>query len=80
MSRSQDKRPQRVGQMLQEEISRLLISGLHDPRIGFVTITEVRVSGDLRHARVFISAYTEKAEREASIAGLNAATDALKYQ
>ena len=68
MSRSQDKRPQRVGQMIQEEISRLLISGLHDPRIGFVTITEVRVSGDLRHARVFVSAYTEKAEREASIA------------
>ena len=80
MSRSQDKRPQRVGQMLQEEISRLLISGLHDPRIGFVTITEVRVSGDLRHARVFISAYTEKEEREASIAGLNAATGFIKRE
>ena len=64
MPRSQDKRPQRVGQMLQQEISRLLTSGLHDPRIGFVTITEVRVAGDLRHARIYISAYTEKAERE----------------
>ena len=66
--------------MIQEEISRLLISGLHDPRIGFVTITEVRVSGDLRHARVFVSAYTEKAEREASIAGLNAATGFIKRE
>ena len=80
MPRSQDKRPQRVGQMLQQEISRLLISGLHDPRIGFVTITEVRVSGDLRHARIYISAYTEKAERDESLAGLNAASGFIKRE
>ena len=80
MPRSQDKRPQRVGQMLQQEISRLLISGLHDPRIGFVTITEVRVAGDLRHARIYISAYTEKAEREESLAGLNAAAGFIKRE
>ena len=80
MSRSQDKRSQRVGQMLQEEISRLLISGLHDPRIGFVTITEVRVTGDLRHARIYISAYSEKEEREESLAGLNAAAGFIKRE
>lgn len=80
MSRSQDKRPQRVGQMLQEEISRLLISGLHDPRIGFVTITEVRVTHDLRHARIYVSAYAEQAEREESIAGLNAAAGFIKRE
>lgn len=80
MPRSQDKRPQRVGQMLQQEISRLLISGLHDPRIGFVTITEVRVTGDLRLARIYISAYTEKAEREESLVGLNAASGFIKRE
>ena len=51
----QGKRAERVGALIKEEISRLILRSVKDPRIGFVTITRVRVSDDLRHARVYVS-------------------------
>ncbi|MFL6094960.1 MAG: 30S ribosome-binding factor RbfA, partial [Blastococcus sp.] len=44
--------------------------GLKDPRIGFVTVTAVETSPDLRHARVFVSVLGDEEERERSLAGL----------
>jgi ribosome-binding factor A len=52
----QGNRAERVGALIQEEMSRLILRSLEDPRLGLVTITHVRVSKDLRHARVYISA------------------------
>ncbi len=51
----QGKRAERVGVLIREEISRLILRSVKDPRIGFVTVTRVRVSDDLRHARIYIS-------------------------
>ena len=49
------QRSYRVAEAIKEEISALLQKGIKDPRIGFVTVVDVEVSGDLRHARVFVS-------------------------
>jgi len=49
------KRSQRIQELLLEEISKLLQSGLKDPRIGFTTLTRVEVSDNLKHAKVFVS-------------------------
>jgi len=73
-------RRERVADALREEISALLLSDVRDPRVGFVTITEVKVSPDLSHARVFISVLgSEDAQRE-SLDALNRASGYLQRQ
>jgi len=60
-----NKRAIRVGELLKEEISQIVLREMKDPRIGFVSVTDVEVSGDLRHAKVFISVYgTDKETME----------------
>jgi ribosome-binding factor A len=51
----QGKRLERVNQLIKEEISMLLQRELKDPRLGFVTVTEVDVTQDLKHAKVYVS-------------------------
>jgi len=46
---------------------------LKDPRVGFVTVTDVRTSSDLRHARVYVSVLGDDAAREGSLEGLRSA-------
>lgn len=63
-------RLERVGKLIRDEISDLLHRDLHDPLIGFVTITEVKVSSDLRHATVFFSVLGNPEQVAASTKGL----------
>jgi ribosome-binding factor A len=49
------------------------VSGVKDPRVGFVTVTDVRTSADLRHARVYVSVLGDAEQREASLDGLRSA-------
>ena len=48
-------RKKRLASLIQEEVSDLLQREIKDPRIGFVSVTDVEVSGDLRHAKIFVS-------------------------
>ncbi len=66
------RRTSRVNDLLREELSALLLKGLKDPRVahGLVTITEVQVSPDLRHATVFVSHLGDENERAEVLAGL----------
>ena len=57
-----------------------LEKGLRDPRLGFVTITDVRVSGDLQHASVFYTVLGTDEERVASGAALTSATGLLRKE
>lgn len=71
---STHSRPERVGQEIQAAIGELLSRGmLRDPRIGFITITGVKVSPDLRVARVFYSMMGTDEERAETQKGLDAA-------
>ena len=61
----------RVNSLIQREIGGMLEKKLQDGRYGMLTVTEVRVSRDLRHARVFISVYGEEHHKIEAIAYLN---------
>ncbi|HUL29257.1 MAG TPA: 30S ribosome-binding factor RbfA [Thermodesulfobacteriota bacterium] len=67
------KRSEKVADLIQKEISQMLLKSLKDPRIGFVTITRVTVSDDCRVARVYFSVAGTPAERERSAKGLESA-------
>lgn len=60
----------RVNEAVREVLSAHLAEGLKDPRIGFVTVTAVDVSPDLRNARVYVSVLGDPEEREQTLAGL----------
>jgi ribosome-binding factor A len=66
----QGKRLDRVNRLIREEISLLLQRELKDPRLGFVTVTEVETSRDLRSAKVFVSVLGDEAKWAASLAAL----------
>ena len=69
----QGKRLDRVNQLIKEEISTLLQRELKDPRLGFVTVTEVETSKDLRQAKVFVSVLGDERQWTASMAALASA-------
>src|SRR5207244_12590825 len=66
----QGKRLDRVNQLVKEEISMLLQRELKDPRLGFVSITEVETARDMRTAKVFVSVLGDDAKWTASMAAL----------
>jgi ribosome-binding factor A len=70
----------KVADRIREVIARRLEKGLRDPRMGFVTITDVRVTGDLQHASVFYTVYGSEQERADSAAALKAATGMLRTE
>ncbi len=63
-------RMRRINEVLREVVGAAIVSELSDPRIGFVTVTSVETSPDLRAAKVFISVLGSKEEREATMTGL----------
>jgi ribosome-binding factor A len=63
----------RVDEAIREVIGDALSGELKDPRVGFVTVTDVRTSADLRHARVYVSVLGESSRREATLEGLASA-------
>ena len=69
----QGKRLDRVNQLVREEISHLIQRELKDPRLGFVTVTEVAVAPDLRSAKVFVSVLGDDAQWKGSLAALQSA-------
>ena len=69
----QGKRLDRVNQLIKEEISTLLQRELKDPRLGFVTVTEVDTSNDLRQAKIFVSVLGGDEQWKASIEALTSA-------
>jgi len=70
----------RVNEAVREVLSSHLAQGLKDPRIGFVTVTGVDTSPDLRAARVYVSILGSEDEREAALAGLRASRGFLQWR
>jgi ribosome-binding factor A len=67
-------RTEKLGDLIRDELARLLLRDLRDPRLGFLTITGVEVSPDLRQARVFVSVLGDAAARDASLEALRHGT------
>ncbi len=66
-------RLRRVDEAVRQVLSDAVATDLKDPRVGFVTVTAVRTSPDLRHARVYVSVLGGEDERAASLDGLRSA-------
>ncbi|MCD4837361.1 30S ribosome-binding factor RbfA [Neobacillus sedimentimangrovi] len=63
-------RPNRVGEQMKKELSDIIGRKIKDPRIGFVTVTDVQVTGDLQQAKVFISVLGDDEQKENTLKGL----------
>jgi len=77
---SQGSRPNRVADQLRAELADLLAREVHDPGIGFVTLTRVQVSPDLQLARVFYTSLGDEAGRRNTARGLERAAPFLRRQ
>ncbi|UTT62615.1 30S ribosome-binding factor RbfA [Microcella humidisoli] len=73
-------RARKVADRIKEVIAQRLDKGLRDPRLGFVTITDVQVTGDLQHASIFYTVLGTEQERDDSAAALTAATGMLRTE
>lgn len=76
------RRIERVAELIKREVSQLLLSGIKDDRVGvgMVSVTDVDVSGDLQHAKIFVSVYGDDAARSAAMAGLKSATGFVRSE
>ena len=74
------KRSEKVAEAIHEMVGELLIKGLKDPRIGFVTITGVKITDDLRNATVYFSVIGTDAEKVDTIHGLNSARGFIRKE
>jgi ribosome-binding factor A len=75
----QGKRLDRVNQLIKEEISLVLQRELKDPRLGFVTVTEVETAKDLRLAKVFVSVLGDDAQWAGSMGALHRARGFIRH-
>jgi len=73
-------RARKMAERIKEIVARRLDKGLRDDRLGFVTITDVRVTGDLQHATVFFTVYGTDEERQNSWDALKSATGMLRSE
>ncbi|MCX5668021.1 MAG: 30S ribosome-binding factor RbfA [Candidatus Omnitrophica bacterium] len=71
-------RPERVQEALRQEISKIVLEEIKDPRIGFLTITKVELTKDLRYAKVYFSVLGGAKEKALALKGLNSAKGYIK--
>ncbi|MDS3862437.1 30S ribosome-binding factor RbfA [Thermosynechococcaceae cyanobacterium BACA0444] len=76
------RRVERVAELIRREVSQLLVHNIKDERVGngMVSVTDVIVSGDLQHAKIFVSIYGTDEVRTATMAGLKAATGYVRSE
>ncbi len=73
-------RQEKLGELIAAELSNLLRTRVKDPRVGFASITRVEVSGDMRHAKVFVSVMGDSKEQKETMRGLTNATGFLRHE
>ena len=76
------RRVERVSSLIKREVSQMLINGIKDDRVGagMVSITDVDVSKDLQHAKIFVSIYGTQAAKKETMEGLKASTPFVRKE
>ena len=74
------RRPQRLALQIQQEISLMISRNMKDRRVGFVTVTGVQMSPDLRHAKVFVSLMGAESEKKEGLEALNHAAGWIRRE
>lgn len=67
------QRSERVQEALRQEISKIVLDEIKDPRLGFITITKVELTQDLRYAKIYFSVLGEMKDKTLALKGLNSA-------
>ncbi len=77
---AQSRRVERVAALVRKEMSQLLMNGVRDLRVtsAMITITDVEVSGDLQHCKIFVSVYGDETQKTEVLLGLEASEAFLK--
>ena len=77
-----NRRVSRVAELIKREVSQLLLNGIKDDRVGtgMVSVTNVDVSGDLQHAKIYVSIYGPKEAKVQTMAGLKSATGFVRSE
>lgn len=73
-------RVEKIQEFIKQEISKLILNDLKDPRIGFATVTQVEVTADLRHAKVYISLMGSDEQKVATWEGLRSSLGFLRSE
>jgi ribosome-binding factor A len=74
------RRPERLAEEIREEVARMIVSEIKDPRLGFVTVIRVDLAHDLRYARVHVGVLGTEAEREKSLTALRSAAGFIRRE
>lgn len=76
----ENTRTHRVAEQMKKELGDILNRKLKDPRVGFVTVTDVVVTNDLQIAKVYVSVLGEESEKEATLLGLSKASGFIRSE
>ena len=75
-----DVRVRKLQEFIKQEVSQMLMRGLKDPRIGFTTVTDVHVTGDLREATIYVSLFGSDKEKEDTLIALKTCSWSCAYR
>ena len=73
-------RVRKIQEFIKQEVGNMLLHDIKDPRIGFVTVTGVEVTGDLREATIYVSLFGDADKKAASLEGLNKAKGFIRRE
>src|SRR5262245_29817503 len=74
------RRPERLAEQIKEEVSLIIAGEVEDPKVGFVTVTDAKLSADLRNANIYVSVLGTEDEVRASLAALKHAAGFIRHQ
>jgi ribosome-binding factor A len=74
------RRPERLAEAIREEVARMIVFELKDPRLGLVTVTRVEVGHDLSHARIHVGVLGDEQERRKSLQALERAAGFVRHE
>jgi ribosome-binding factor A len=74
------RRVERLSDLLKEELSKILFQKMHDPRMSLCNITDISLSNDYRHARVYVSVIGDAKQKEEAIKALNGAEGFFRHE
>ena len=73
-------RVRKIQEFIKQEVSKLILRELKDPRIGFITVTDARITGDLREATVYVSLFGSDAEKADTLKALKSANGYIRSE
>ncbi|KMO86280.1 ribosome-binding factor A [Megasphaera cerevisiae DSM 20462] len=73
-------RVRKIQEFIKQEVSSILLRELKDPRVGFITVTDARITGDLREAVVYVSLFGSDTEKKETLQALKSATGYIRTE